>query len=111
MNYEDFSPEAQKVINDFRGLIENIKSGKDKAKIYYWGRKNNCPSIVERTAGQSDYTPAVSFISAYCLVARIPNNKYWEIISFLRDRDYFLPKFSSEEDYQQNKHKYPFIEE
>ena len=33
MNYEDFSPEAQKVIDQFRGLIENIKSGKITQKF------------------------------------------------------------------------------
>ena len=71
MNYEEFSPEAQKVIDQFRVLIENIKSGKDKAKICYWGRVNISPMIYEVNHFHARYSNMNTIMESYCFVARI----------------------------------------
>ena len=111
MNYEDFSPEAQKVIDQFRSLIENIKSGKDKAKISYWGRANISPLVYENDRFYASHQNMNTIIESYCFVARIPLLETAEIRSFLQSKYYFVQKFSSYEDLEQNKHKYPYIKE
>lgn len=111
MNYEDFSPEAQKVIDQFRNLIENIKFGKDNAKICYWGRVNISPMIYEADRFHARYSNMNTIMESYCFVARIPLLEGGEIRSFIQNKYYFLPKFSSYEDLEQNKHKYLYIKE
>ena len=112
MNYEEFSPEAQKVINDFRGLIENIKSGKDLGAIKYYpfnySTQNTCmlPYVMYPVLSRID-----EVVYAYCFVSRLSSTKTAEVFLFLKEKNYFLPKFSSYEDFKQNKHKYPFIKE
>jgi len=101
MNYEDFTPEAQKVINDFRNLIENIKSGKDESRIKYCKTR---PCMI------NDYSACLisleNVIHSFCLVARQMKHES-KILSFIaHNKNYFLPLY---EDYQQNKNKYPFI--
>jgi len=112
MNYEEFSKEEQNVINQFRNLIENIKARKDCAKIHYSGFFLKNISVVETDSPlYLLYRNINDIIECYCFVNRIELHKRNNIFSFLHDKNYFLPTFSSFEDYQQNKHKYPFIEE
>jgi hypothetical protein len=111
MNYEDFSLEAQKVIDDFRNLIENIKSRKDESKIRYYQNhfpiKNTTMTVYVTHPGLTKINEA---IYAYCFVSRLSSDESLKIQCFLKEKNYFLPKFSYE-DYQQNKHKYPYIKE
>lgn len=105
MNYEEFSLEAQKVIDQFRSLIENIKSGKDKSKIKY-GRIFTLPHLTYPSPTEMSVA-----VYAFGFIARLSPKTIYDIQSFFLEKNYFLPKFSSEEDYEQNKHKYPYIKE
>lgn len=107
MNYENFSPEAQKVIDDFRNLIENIKSRKDKSTVWYSWYKGFYNLYIMSPA----ITKFREAIYCYCFTARLLKEDCFDVQNFLQEKNYFLPKFSSYEDYQQNKHKYPYIKE
>ena len=109
MNFEDFSSEEQKVIGDFRNLIENIKSGKDKSKIFYFrGGGKLLPYVTDCTVATANNS-IDSIIHCFCIVGRVPYLRFMKIFSFLKDKNYFLPEFSSYEELQQNKNKYHFI--
>lgn len=105
MNYEDFSPEAQKVIDQFRGLIENIKCGKNKSEIKFNYANYSDPFI------KINYIDIGSFVMVLSAIAGLNAEDSFKNLQFMEEKYYFLPKFSSYEDYQQNKHKYPFIKE
>ena len=101
MNYEEFSSEEQKVICDFRNLIENIKSGKDESRIKYCKMR---PCMI------NDYSACLisleSVVHSFCLVARQMKHES-KILSFItHNKNYFLPSY---EEFQQDRHKYPFI--
>ena len=104
MNYEDFSSQEQKIINDFQNLIENVKKRKDEAVIAYLGPWLK-PCLVE---SDGSCTTLEEMVLSLCIVARQAQKRNI-ILQFIHNKNYFLPTFSSYKEFEQDKHKYPFI--
>lgn len=105
MNYEEFTKEEQKVINDFRDLIEEIKIGKNKSEIKFIYATHSDPFV------RINYIDIGSFVMVLSAFNGLNSENSFKLLKFIQNKNYFLPKFSSYQDYQQNKHKYPFITE
>lgn len=103
MNYEEFSPEARKTIDQFRQIAEDIKGRKnDTCAVLYASGWNQDPTVeVEWTAYglnstnyYSSFTASIISFEDMSYMLTLSNNCTSEnknICSFLRGKNYFFP--------------------
>ena len=119
MNYESFSPEAQRAISKFREFVNEIILGKIDCKIQ-WTTYSFVSDITRIemvlngsfTIGKYNEYSYLSGVLLGICGSSLNKNEYSEVLRFIENKNCFLPKIisSSEEDFTLQVLKYPFFE-
>ena len=108
MFYEEFSPEARKIIDQIRQSCEDIKNRKIKKYTiaYFFDKNDTCWKPYQIFFGYYHFS-FFHFINGIALINILSSKEELELYVFLHEKHFFFPIFKT--DSRSELTKYPFI--